>query len=103
MSPATATAVAAPPVAGGQVVEVYVKDFCVQCRATLLRLKQLGVAFVELDAAAHVELLMAYGVTCAPGVLVRQVGTDRVLAAWGGFRPDRITEHITTIEGETSE
>lgn len=103
MRPATATVVAAPRVAGGLIVEVYVKDFCVQCRATRLRLKQLGVAFVELDAAAHVELLIAYGITTAPGVIVRQVGTGRVLAAWGGFRPDRITEYITTVQEGTSE
>ena len=85
----------------GLLVEVYTVASCLQCRMTRRRLEAAGVGFVELPAEAHLDLLLTYGITTAPGVIVRAPGTDRVPAAWGGFRPDLITEHITTVLEET--
>lgn len=81
------------------VVEVYTSPGHEKaCQSTTRLLRKLGVTFFEIKPAkagpAHHREPLAYGVTAIPGVIVREVGTNRVVAVWGGHRPDLIDSHF---------
>lgn len=83
------------------IVEVYTKEACPQCRATLRRFERLGTPVVELDAMAHREFLAGLGIRTAPGVVCRDKGEP--VAWWGGFVPDNVDAAAWIVADELAE
>ena len=69
-------------------------ETCQQCTATTRRMDRHGVAYREEALDEHPNVV-AYakeqGWTSAPVVMVFDV-TGQLVAAWSGFRPDKIKE-----------
>ncbi len=75
-------------------VVVYSKPDCQQCVATVRTFKRKGkeVREADLQEYPHVlEYAQAQGWTSAPVVMVHDV-TGQLVAAWSGYRPDKIKE-----------
>ena len=74
------------------VFAVYTKDNCQQCVATTRLLARKEVHYSEVPIEERPGVL-AYaqerGWTSAPVVMVHDV-TGQLVAAWSGFRPDKI-------------
>ena len=81
---------AAEPGRPGLVVEVYTQPGCAQCETTKRTLARKSIPYVELDATEHLDMLRARAFTRTPCVLVREAGTDTIVDAWEGYRPERI-------------
>lgn len=67
-------------------VTVFSKPACVQCRATIKRLDQKGIAYTYLDVTedeAAYQQAASYGITQMPIV----VAGEKV---WGGYKPESI-------------
>lgn len=82
-------------------VEVYTSSESEEaCQSTKRLLKQLGVAYTEIDLArANVLQMMkpvSLGITLRPAVLLRDLESNAVKFAWGGHRPDLIMEHFAS-------
>ncbi len=83
------------------VFAVYTKDNCPQCVATTRRLDREGVHYSEVPIEERPGVL-AYaqeqGWTSAPVVMVHDV-TGQLVAAWSGYRPDKIKEVVCKRSG----
>ena len=69
-------------------IEVYVKEKCPQCDATLRQLLKQGTAFTTKSAGDYLDFLAALGAQAAPVVIVYADG--RLRDWWTGYRPDSI-------------
>ena len=69
-------------------VQVYTKDRCPQCTATLRDMKKLGVHYETESALRYEDFLAHLGAQAAPVVIVYADG--RLRDWWTGYRPDSI-------------
>lgn len=83
---------------------VFSSEGCVQCNATYRFLDKRGVAYNVDDAMEETNNAMVknLGIMSAPAVLVRD-GSGEIVDSWGGFRPDKISEHLPALELAGSE
>ena len=70
-------------------VQVYTKDRCPQCTATLRDMKKLGVHYETESALRYADFLAQLGAQAAPVVVVYD-DAGRELDHWFGYRPDSI-------------
>lgn len=70
-------------------IEVYVKEKCPQCDATLRQLLKQGTAFTTKSAGDYLPFLTRLGAQAAPVVIVYD-DAGRELDHWFGYRPDSI-------------
>lgn len=87
------------------IVEVYTSEASREaCRSTLRLLDEHGVAYTEIDLAKasifQTMAPMSQGITAQPAVLLRDSNSNRVVHAWGGFRPDLIIQHFGRARGQ---
>ena len=75
-------------------VTVYTKPGCVQCTATVRRLRAKGIEYVPKDITdpVNLEAAKALGHMEAPVV-------DVDGESWSGYQPDRIDELAARLEG----
>lgn len=77
-------------------VVVYSKPNCQQCIATVRTFGRRGKEVREEDLQDHPHVLtyaQEQGWTNAPVVMVHDA-TGQLVAAWSGFRPDKIKEVV---------
>lgn len=73
------------------IVTLYSKPGCVQCRSTEREFKKEGVHYNYVDLSEQPEALehiKSLGYLAAPVVFIDEQ------THWSGFRPDKIKEHI---------
>lgn len=82
-------------------VTVYTQDNCQQCNATKRTLDKYGVPYTAELATNHLDVVAwakQEGMGSAPVVMVHDV-TGQLVAAWSGFRPDKIKEVVCGRSG----
>ena len=76
-------------------ITVYTKPSCTQCKATYRELDRRGADYVPRDITKDPEALAfvkELGYLQAPVVTAEYPNGDT--HHWGGFRPDKIQEHL---------
>lgn len=75
-------------------VQIFTKDHCPGCHATVRRARDCGLVFEELSATQNAQALKEAGFSAAPVVMVLDEAGG-VLDAWSGYRPEKISRWHT--------